>query len=477
MRILLSTEGTYPYFGGGVSTWAHELISGLPAHNFTVLAVVAHPHLNARHPALKNADVVTIPLWGTESVSEYVATPRRGTRSTTSDSIVNQLFLPAYATFLQQALKSSADTQVVGDCLVALADFGRRYDFRKAFRSERVWRILIDQLSDHPLYKRASIADSIDYARSLFRYLSPLAWRPPQVDLCHASVAAFSALPAIVQKRAHGVPMILTEHGIYLRERVLQLARDQVTERRRLLFINLYRCIVLTAYAHSDKVVPVCEYNTVWELAMGVDKARLSVVHNGLDLPVPRAHPSGDQRRPSIAFVGRLDPLKDIETLIDAVDIVRRTLPDAILAIYGSGDADYQRRCQRRINRLQLQKNVCFMGATKDVAGVYRSCDVAVMSSISEGFPFTVVEAMLSSRPVVSTAVGGVPEALGDADLLVPPRDPLALAAALRRILLSSPEERHAIGEDLRARALQLFSQPRFISAYSKIYGDFGART
>ena len=110
-----------------------------------------------------------------------------------------------------------------------------------------------------------------------------------------------------------------------------------------------------------------------------------------------------------------------------------------------------------------------FEGKISPPAPAYHAGHVVLLTSISEGLPFVVLEAMASARPVVATAVGGVPEAVGDAGILVPPRDPSAVAAACLR-LLRHPSERRALGAAARKRVLQQFTTERCFRAYRELY-------
>ena len=96
MRVLLTTEGTYPFFRGGVSTWVHDLVTGLPEHEFLIAAVVGNPHVADAFPVPDNCRVLQLPLWGTETLDEYVprSRPRIGRRA--RDRAFTRQFLPAY---------------------------------------------------------------------------------------------------------------------------------------------------------------------------------------------------------------------------------------------------------------------------------------------------------------------------------------------------------------------------------------------
>lgn len=477
MRVLLTTEGTYPYSRGGVSTWAHELVTGMPEHDFVVAAVVGNPHVAPAFRVPANTRVHTIPLWGTETVDEYVDPAPRGRRGrprrarSRERAVAGQL-LPAYEEVVAHLLEPRPPEDL-GAALADVADFCTAHDLREALRDPRCWELVRTRLGEHPVFDELTMADAIDIARSLYRYLTPLAVALPDVDLAHSSGAALCALPALAAKLRSGVPLLLTEHGVYVRERVLQLVRDDAPPMRKALLGNLYRAVARCAYAHADVVLPVCAYNTQWERELGVQADRVRVVYNGVD-PADFPPREVELPRPTIAFVGRIEPLKDVRGLIAALALVRDRVPDVLLRVHGpEDDPVYAERCRAAVAASGLERAVVFEGPTTDPARAYQESDVVVLCSVSEGFPYTVVEAMCSGRPVVATAVGGVPEALHRGDLLVEPQDPRALADCLVEVLRRRPEERRAIGEELRERAVRSFSRARFLEEYRSLYrGD-----
>ena len=160
---------------------------------------------------------------------------------------------------------------------------------------------------------------------------------------------------------------------------------------------------------------------------------------------------------------------------------MRREIPDVEFRIYGAvTDETYYQQCLERVAALDLQRTVVFCGSTNQPSDAYRRADVVVLASVSEGFPFALIEAMLCRRPVVATDVGGVCEAVGEAGVLVPPRDAPVLASVLSA-LLRRPEERERLAERASARARALFTEERFISAYADSYhtlvAERGGRT
>lgn len=109
------------------------------------------------------------------------------------------------------------------------------------------------------------------------------------------------------------------------------------------------------------------------------------------------------------------------------------------------------------------------MGPTSDVAGAYATGQVVLVTSISEGCAFAVVEAMMNARAVVATGVGGIPEALGDTGLIVEARSPDQVALACLG-LLRDLDRCARLGEAARARALDNFTMARFLFSYRQIY-------
>lgn len=473
MKILLTTEGTFPYTGGGVSTWAVSLMRGLAHHQFAVAAVVANPPDGPATALPPNVAVLPVPLWGLELVEEYLPLRRglRRRRRTTASAVATR-FLPPLELLLDQVLVADADPGQVAEVLGELAAFAERADLRRAMQDERVWRMLHARLVANPLYRHATFGEAADLARTLYRYLLPLAVPVPEVDVVHASASALCALPAVAAKVRRGIPLVLTEHGIYLRERILELVQREVSTLEKVMFSNLYRAIARAAYHVADRVAPVCHYNVRWERELGLDPSKVRVIYNGVDPGrfSPSPPPAG---RPTLVWVGRIQPLKDLLTLIRAVALVAGAVPGVRCLLYGPDtDPGYAAQCRRTVTAAGLDEVVRFEGPVSDASAAFARADVVVLSSMSEGFPYTVVEAMMCGRPVVATDVGGVAEALDDRSLLAEPQNAASLATALVGQLRRSPAEREALGHRLRQRAVERFDERRFLDGYDRLYRE-----
>jgi len=211
--------------------------------------------------------------------------------------------------------------------------------------------------------------------------------------------------------------------------------------------------------------------------------APVSLIYNGVDLDrYEHQEPCCTLREeygmaPNAQIVGvvaRLEPEKGHPTLLEAWPAVLRSCPDAYLLIVGEGSQ--REALERQANDLRIGHRVVFTGRRDDIPAVTAALDVAVLPSYREAQGLTILEAMALTRPVVASNVGGIPEMIQDGvtGLLVPPRDPDALAVAIVRLLRDHPLA------DMLARAGHDLVHDRFciqlmVRAIEAIYDD-GAR-
>ena len=175
---------------------------------------------------------------------------------------------------------------------------------------------------------------------------------------------------------------------------------------------------------------------------VGLPPAKIALIRNGVDA-ARFAPPTGGERAalgvpagvPVVGTVGRLDPAKDHATLLAAFRRVLETAPEARLVIVGEGEM--RPEIEAFITLYGLQHRVVLLGERFDVAALLPGFDVFVLSSINEGLSLALLEAMACARPVVVTDVGAAAAVVGDgrAGLVVTPKDPEALAAAVTRLL------------------------------------------
>ncbi len=202
----------------------------------------------------------------------------------------------------------------------------------------------------------------------------------------------------------------------------------------------------------------------------GVPEAMVSVILNGIDIEHFTPHDGEpDRGNPEVLCVARMVPDKDHETLIEAFRRLLARFPTARLHLVGEGPLR-RRILETARNRLPGQ-SFQWQPGCRDLRPLYRRAGLFALSSIQEGLPNVVLEAMACGLPVVATNVGGLREVVDDATtgLLVPPRDPAALADAMARLLLE-PEKASVFGRAGRRRAVEHFSLHSAVRAHEELF-------
>jgi L-malate glycosyltransferase len=211
-------------------------------------------------------------------------------------------------------------------------------------------------------------------------------------------------------------------------------------------------------------------------VAEGFRSNQVRVLYNGIDVgPLPteearhrvRQALGLDDRVFTIGTVARLDPVKDLETLIRATAALTQQIPTTLVVV---GDGPEQAQLERVTAELGATSAVRFLGHRDDARDVLAGCDVFANSSISEGISLTILEAMAAGLPVVATAVGGTPEIIdASCGRLVPARSPDAMTRALHEMALS-PEVRADLGRAGRRRVETRFTLERMVREYRDAY-------
>ncbi len=486
-RVLLLTEGTYPCHWGGVSTWCHTLTHELSDVEFVLVAVV-RDQLAEQHFELAPNVVEFRPLslWDVRNAWELRPEGGIGTvrerRARTTGTAVKAQFLPFFAIFLRQLLGARRDDAELARAIHGMHAFFREHDFDAAFRSLAVWDCFGDEvvrrfprLAARHGYPgtEVTLSDLTSGLHWLHHWFFPLSEPLPRADIVHATSAGICTMIAAALKLEDGSPVVLSEHGIYLRERYLAEHESTDSLFGKLLKLRFARRMTELAYSLADVVAPCCDDNRRWELRNGATQRKLRTTYYGVD-PSRFAVSNGDANgAPVVAWAGRFHPLKDVETLLRAAALVQRSRPEVRFRLFGSaqpGTEWYFERCQNLHRELHLGEQVTFEGFRRQTDSALRDADLVVLSSISEGFPFTTLEAMMSGKPVVATAVGGLREQVPPTcGLTVEPRDPEAMASAILTVL-ADPDACAERGRAARMWVESAFSLEQFRSTHRAIY-------
>ncbi|MFD8301176.1 DUF3492 domain-containing protein [Streptomyces sp. NPDC059690] len=503
MRIGLLTEGGYPYVSGDARLWCDRLVRGLGQHEFDVYALsrsrsqedegwVALPPQVGR--------VRTAPLWAAED--DGVVYGRRARRRFAEH--YGELVAVMCASGSPEAA-STLEADRFGSALYGLAELARDEGggLGGALRSDSAVRAL-ERACRAPGAQRtareARVPDLLSVAAHLERALRPLSldWYQDDdlgaVDLCHATSGGPAALPGLLARHFFGVPLLLTEYGVRLRTHYL--AATDAPPAVRSLLAAFHGRLAAETYDRAAIVTPGNAHARRWQERCGADRAKLRTVHPGMDAsPFAEVGESTDCADPdTLVWVGRVEPTKDLVSLLHAFAEIRKEEPKTRLRIIGApagaeGET-YLGHC--RVLAAQLfpdeaegphtvgDNPVSFaeIGGPElpTLADAYASGGVTVLSSVVEGFPISLVEAMFCGRATVSTDVGAVVEVIGGTGLVVPPRNPRALAEACVA-LLRDPARRERLGAAARARALELFTVEQNTTAFHGIYLEIVART
>lgn len=522
VRIGLLTDGGYPYATGESRLWCDRLVRGLPQHEFDLFALSRSAH-QEQQGRVRLPDRVgrvrTAPLWA-HSDNAHGAYPR-GLPSRLATGLGrsygrrDRRRFTAHVTALLGAVRAGTDSGGAGrgraaadlftEGLYGLAELAReRGGLHAALRSEATAR-LVESACRAPGTGRtvhsATVPDHLAFAAELERALRPLSldWYDESglgaVDLCHAASGGAAALPGLLAKRFFGVPLLVTEHGVPLRAHYLAAPDTPFGAPVRALLANFHGRLASEVYRQATLITPGNAHVRRWQERCGADRAKLRTVYPGMEAERFGAVGERDDGGgpDTLVWIGRIEPAKDLIALLHALAEVRRSQADARLRIFGApargGEGDrYLAHCRALAARLFPDRAadapaagdnpVTFeeIGGTggPDLAEAYTAGGVVVLSSVVEGFPISLVEAMFCGRATVSTDVGAVAEVVGGTGLVVPPRNPRALADACVA-LLRDPGRRARLGAAARARALELFTVEQNLAAFRGIYLDLVA--
>jgi glycosyltransferase involved in cell wall biosynthesis len=298
------------------------------------------------------------------------------------------------------------------------------------------------------------LAKALIAASSLARFAAMLA--RGRVGLVHAHIASGASfwrkLVFLALARAFRVPYILHVHAGDFPEHYAGLGRAG-------------RALLRWLYGGAQAVVAL---SASWRPALldAVPHARVEVVPNPVAIPPWR--PASHRASPVALFLGIVRPEKGVYDLLAAWPQVLREVPDARLILAGSGEIERAREHARRLGIADSVELVGWVDAPEK-ARLLGEAAALVLPSRFEALPMAVLEGMAAGLPIVATRVGAIPEAVGDAGILVSPGDADALAAALAAALGDAPR-RIAMGAAARLRASSAYSADVVVPAIERLW-------
>ena len=492
--IMLLLEGTFPYVSGGVSSWVNQIIRGFPEYTFGICflgsrredygdmryqlpANVVHMECHYIHdmhdapaPRMQEGDAATF-----ATMADFHSTVRGGSRAPEAAARARELFAK-----LLPELKP-----------------GGRMDEAAFLHSRASWNYTTEQ------YRQFCTDPSfVDYFWTV-RIMHAPVWRMVRVvenlipARCYHTISTgYAGFLGAILKAKTGRPLLLSEHGIYTKERKIDLFQSEwIKDNRgvfekdasqvsyfRDLWIRFFEALGRMCYEAADRIVALYETNRLRQVADGAEPGRTMNIPNGVDLKRLSAlrEKRGPLPPPVLCLIGRVVPIKDVKTFVRAMRTVVNLMPAAEGWIAGPEDEspEYASECRNIAASLGLEKNVKFLGFQK-IDELMPKIGLVVLSSISEAGPRVILEGYAAGVPCVSTDVGSCrqlvfglePEdvALGPSGDIVRIADAPALAKAAVS-LLSDPERWHAAQAAGIARVERFYTQELMFGQYRTLY-------
>ncbi len=304
--------------------------------------------------------------------------------------------------------------------------------------------------------KIGSAVEDYPYLPGLPRTESAL--RP---EIVHAESHLFlTTLQGVLKAVDLRIPSVVTVHGV-------AAARSPAVNFAQYVYLRTIGTVVLEKAA---RVICLTKSDAAEIMKLGCPLKKLRIVPNAVDTELFR--PSTDEDENSVVWVGRFVPEKGLNTLIKAARIITRTTKTKFVLV---GYGPLKGELQTLVKSLGLAKAVEFVGplARNQIADVLARASVFVLPSLKEGMPVSLLEAMSSGKPVVTSMVGGMGEIIshGETGLLVPPRDSEALARAIGTIL-GDADLRKRLGRNARELVLAKYNWKTVLRALDMVYRE-----
>ncbi len=392
MKICFVAEGSYPYVMGGVSSWVHSMIRLFPQVDFSVAAVVPDRSYRGKY-------VYEIPGNVSEIYETYLNDKDWGApmgRRRLSD----RDYAPLRSLIMDKEVDWDGVFRFFSRETFSLNDLLMGEDFLG----------IVTALYDRE-FPEISFTDFLWTLRSIYLPLfQALSSDVPKADIYHCVATGYAGVLGCLAQYRYGGRLVLSEHGIYAREREEELIKaDWVQGIYKDIWIDLFRKMSRLVYDRADRVISLFDGARSLQLELGCPPEKTMVIPNGIDASafasLPGKTPEDEGRINLGAFV-RIAPIKDIKTLIQAFAAARKTAPELKLWIMGpdAEDKEYAQECYDYVAYLGAE-DVEFTGRidTREYMG---RMDATILTSISEGQPLTILEGFAAHKPTIATDVG-----------------------------------------------------------------------
>jgi polysaccharide biosynthesis protein PelF len=479
--VCLIVEGCYPYVPGGVSSWLDWLMKSLPETRFSIVSLWPRPMgLKSRYPAPPNL-VEFQHLY----LQQFGAKPKsRGKIPPNIDQLGRHL----------TGLMTQGGAAQLSNLISEIARTRRYMSLDELFNSPAAWQLVQD------MYRREMPNGSFLHYfwawRALLSGLFAVLEHPlPKAHVYHTISTGYAGLLAARARLETGRPSILTEHGIYTNERRIELlmadwVADMIDKGHSLddprldlrdMWVRAFEAYARTCYEASTDVITLYGDNQGPQRNLGASEEKLTVVANGIDVSkFAHLEPAPASSRPTMALIGRVVPIKDVKTYIEAARILAESVPNLRAWVIGptEEDPEYYGECRSLVTEYGLEKTVEFTGPV-NILEYLGQIHVMVLTSLSESQPLVILEAGAAGIPFVATDVGSCREIIegrADENPHLGPGGEITHLAAADEIaaasgrLLSDHRWRKSAGAALKARVSANYTSQQASGAYATLY-------
>ena len=490
--IALLLEGTFPYVSGGVSSWINQIIRAYPEYRYAIVFLGSRraDYKGFRYELPANVVHFEEHYLYDDLVAPGLPAPRSGSPLAFEmmSALIESLRQGDAKRTLTLGLLRHLVREIMPDGQLQLDDF---------LYSELSWQLLCDT------YRRYCTDPSfVDYfwtVRIMFQplwLLARIAHQLIPVRALHSASTGYAGCLGAMLRQRRGLPLILSEHGIYTKERQIDLLKSEwIRDNRnvfqrdptelsyfRQMWIRFFEWMGRYCYEAANPIIALYEANRLRQVHDGAKPERTFNIPNGINLgrfaPLRAQRPATPP--PVLCLIGRVVPIKDVKTFIRAMRRVVNQLPQAQGWIAGPAEEDpsYAQECENLVQSLGLQAQVKFLGFQK-VEALMPQIGLVVLSSISEALPLVILEGYAAGVPTVSTDVGSCRQliegldaedrALGPSGAVVNIADPQALADASIALLTDTPAWTRASTAAI-ARVERYYTDEMMFSRYRKVY-------
>jgi polysaccharide biosynthesis protein PelF len=488
--IALILEGSYPYIHGGVASWMHQIIQAFSDIEFAIIFIGSNP-------------------------KDYT----KGLRYELPENVVhmeNHYLFPDDMTITRNLSKADfkglklfhdfINTKIKPQQREGFADLNFFIDlnpgdnYENFFQSKKNWSYVVDTYN-----KYCTEPSFIAYFWAIMNLQKPV-WEIANIvpnfiktKAIHTISTGYAGLLGALLNHYNKTPLILTEHGIYTKERRIELLQNQITKQSEQLqrffgetsyitdlWMRFFDLLSKICYECAEPITSLYGGARNKQILEGANPERAIVIPNGIDIAKfkPCRKLRSDHTPPVLCLIGRVVPIKDIKTFIRAINIAKKQLPNIEGWIAGpvAENPDYFEECKNLVAVLDIEKNIKFMPGMQNILDIFPEIGLTTLSSISEGMPLILLESFASGVPALATNVGACQELIfgvteedkkiGSSGAIVNIADPQALANKAVELLTDKQKWDKAQLAAIKRTEIY-YTQEQMFAAYQKIYDNF----